>query len=86
MWQTAVSRYILTVTIFVPSMLLYLIERMKVMPKNFGIRTTLEMSLFFLELYMAVPLAIATASSRPLGRGASIGLPRGGGAISGQAV
>lgn len=57
--QTAVSRYILTVTIFIPSMLLFAIERAKIMPRNFALKTTLELSLFFCELYLAVPLAIA---------------------------
>jgi hypothetical protein len=29
------------------------------MPRNFTVRTTLELSMFFLELYLAVPIAIA---------------------------
>jgi hypothetical protein len=57
--QTAISRYLLTVTIFLPSMLLWGLEKGRMIPKNHIGKTTLECSLFFIELYLAVPIAIA---------------------------
>jgi len=57
--QTAISRYILCVPLFLPALALLGIEKLRLMPKNFVLRTTLELSLFFCELYLAVPLAVA---------------------------
>jgi len=57
--QTAISRYILCVPLFLPSFLIYSFERFKIMPRNRYLRTCVEMSFFFTELYCAVPLAIA---------------------------
>jgi hypothetical protein len=34
-------------------------EKLRIMPKNRALRTCVEMSFFFTELYCAVPLAIA---------------------------
>ena len=57
--ETAISRYVLCVTLFLPALALYGIERAHLMPRNRLLCTTLELSLFFGELYLAVPLAIA---------------------------
>jgi len=57
--QTAISRIFLNVTIFVPPFFLLAIERMRLMPKNFYLKTLVEGLLISLELYFAVPLGIA---------------------------
>ena len=57
--QTAISRYVLCVPLFLPSFLIYWFERLRIMPKNRVLRMCTEMTFFFTELYCAVPLAIA---------------------------
>ena len=57
--QTAISRYVLAVPIFIPPTFLYMVERARLMPKNTYMRTALELSIIAVELYFAVPLAIA---------------------------
>lgn len=56
--QTANSRFFLAIPIFIPPMILYSIERARMMPKNFYMRTTLEILAICFELYCAVPFAI----------------------------
>jgi hypothetical protein len=56
--QTANSRFFLAIPIFIPPVILYSIERMRMMPKNFYVRTTLEILAICFELYFAVPFAI----------------------------
>ena len=56
--QTANSRFFLAVPIFVPSLMLYSIERARLMPRNYVARTLLEGLLISFELYCAVPFAI----------------------------
>ena len=56
--QTANSRFFLAVPIFIPPTILYFIEKKGLMPKNFYIRTALELSLISFELFCAVPFAI----------------------------
>ena len=57
--QTAISRYILTIPIFIPPLMLIATERMGMMPRNFYLKTLVEVSYISLELYVAVPLGIA---------------------------
>ena len=57
--QTAISRYILAVPIFIPSICLFSIEKMGFLPRNFYMRTFLELFFIASELYLAVPLGIA---------------------------
>ena len=57
--ETAISRYILCIPLFLPSMGLYGLERAKLMPRNAGLQLGIQMTFFFLELYVAVPLAIS---------------------------
>jgi hypothetical protein len=57
--ETAISRYILCFPLFLPSAALYTVEKMRMMPRNFALKTCLELSFFVGELYFAVPLAIA---------------------------
>lgn len=56
--QTANSRFFLAVPIFLPALILLFIEKRRLMPKNFYVKTCLEFSLFTFELYCAVPFAI----------------------------
>lgn len=56
--QTANSRFFLAVPIFIPPFILYAIERKNMMPRNFYLRTLLEISAISFELYCAVPFAI----------------------------
>jgi hypothetical protein len=56
--QTANSRFFLAIPIFIPPAILYLIERKHLMPRNFYLRTALELSCISFELYWAVPFAI----------------------------
>lgn len=57
--NTAISRIFLNVTIFLPPIALVIIEKMKCMPKNFYLKTFLELVLISGELYLAVPTGIA---------------------------
>jgi hypothetical protein len=56
--QTANSRFFLAIPIFIPPVILYSIERMNMMPRNFYARTTIEILAICFELYFAVPFAI----------------------------
>jgi hypothetical protein len=56
--QTANSRFFLAVPIFIPPFILYAIERKNMMPRNFYIRTLVEILAICFELYCAVPFAI----------------------------
>lgn len=56
--QTANSRFFLAIPIFIPPFILFGIERARMMPKNFYLRTTLEILCICFELYFAVPFAI----------------------------
>lgn len=56
--QTANSRFFLAVPIFIPAVILLMIEKRRLMPKNFYAKTFLEFLLFTFELYCAVPFAI----------------------------
>ena len=57
--ETAISRYALCIPLFLPSFFLYAFERMRIMPKHIVPATAVQMSLFFMELYFAVPIGIA---------------------------
>lgn len=57
--ETSISRFILAIPILLPATGLYLIERARLMPSSFALLTLLQMSLFFGEMYVAVPLGIA---------------------------
>ena len=57
--QTAFSRTLFAVPIMFPAFILYGMERMRLMPKAFGPLTTLQLSLFFMKLSIAVPLGTA---------------------------
>ena len=53
------SRYILALPMIVPAFALYGIERMGLMPASFIGSTMIQMILFTIELYFALPLGIA---------------------------
>ena len=57
--QTCISRYVLCIPLFMPAACLLAVDKMKMMPRSFGMRTALELFFIFAELYFAVPLAIA---------------------------
>ena len=57
--QTATSRFILALPMIVPALALYGIERMGLMPASFIGSTLIQMILFTIELYFALPLGIA---------------------------
>lgn len=57
--QTAFSRCLFAVPIMFPAFVLYGLERAKMMPNGRGLRTLLQMSLFYLKLSIAVPLGTA---------------------------
>lgn len=57
--QTAISRYALCLPLFLPSLLIYSCERLRIMPTKNPMLTAVQMTFFFGELYFAVPLAIA---------------------------
>mmetsp|Transcript_82623 Transcript_82623/g.114219 ORF Transcript_82623/g.114219 Transcript_82623/m.114219 type:complete len:136 (+) Transcript_82623:542-949(+) len=41
--QTATSRFVLAFALFIPSLMLLSIEKMRLMPKNFAMRSSIEM-------------------------------------------
>jgi len=57
--NTAISRIFLNVTIFLPPICLVLIEKARLMPKNWYLKTLVEGVLIAGELYLAVPTGIA---------------------------
>jgi hypothetical protein len=57
--QTAISRYVLAIPIFLPSICLLGVDRIGMLPRNYYMRTALEIFFIAMELYLAVPLAIA---------------------------
>ena len=57
--QTAVSRIFLVVPIFIPPILLAGIEKAKLTPTNKPVKLALELSLLFVQLYFAIPIALA---------------------------
>jgi hypothetical protein len=56
--QTANSRFFLAIPIFIPPFILYTIERKHLMPKNFYVKTLVELLAISFELSCAVPFAI----------------------------
>ena len=60
--QTAFSRSLLAVPIFIPSMVMIAMERARILPKSVVPLTTLQMTLFFAQLYIAVPFSVAIFS------------------------
>ena len=64
--QTATSRFILALPMLVPAFALYGIERMGWMPASFIGSTLVQMILFTIELYVALPLGISAYP--PIGR------------------
>jgi len=62
--QTALSRIFLNVTIFLPPLALVAIERARMMPKNFYLKSLLEGTMIVGELYLAVPTGIAMFPQR----------------------
>ena len=59
MLQTAISRVFLNVTIFLPPLALIALERAHLMPKNFYLKTLVEVLMITGELYLAVPVGIS---------------------------
>lgn len=57
--QTAISRYVLSVPLFLPPLALMGIEKIGMLPKGPSALLALQMTLFGFELYLAAPLAVA---------------------------
>ena len=57
--QTAITRVLFNVTIFLPPMAMIALERTRLMPKNWYFRNLIEASLFAAELYICIPLGVA---------------------------
>ena len=57
--QTAITRILFNVTIFLPPIAIMGMERMRLMPKNWYARNLVEAVFFASELYICVPLGIA---------------------------
>ena len=57
--QTAFTRYLLCIPLFLPSVALFTIEKMRMLPKSFAGRTSLELVIIAFELYFAAAFAIA---------------------------
>ena len=57
--QTAFSRCLFAVPIMFPAFVLYGLERVSMMPQGRGLKTMLQMSLFYMKLSIAVPLGTA---------------------------
>jgi hypothetical protein len=58
-FKTASSRFLMAAPLFIPAILFWGIERMGMVPKNPALRFTLDMSLVFVNCYLAVPLSVA---------------------------
>ena len=58
--QTAASRFILALPLMGPALILFLLEKLRLMPSNFWLVTLIQMSLFFCQLYVGMPLGIST--------------------------
>lgn len=57
--QTAISRYVLSVPLFVPPAIMFGMEKVGVMPKGKNAILATQLLLFGIELYFAAPLAVA---------------------------
>jgi hypothetical protein len=58
-FSTANSRGILCLPLIFPPAVFYGLERMGMYPKRFGLSVAVQLSAIFVELYLAVPFAIA---------------------------
>jgi hypothetical protein len=58
-FQTAISRSFLSVPLMLPSLLFMTLEKCKLMPRSFALKTVVEGATFFAMLYFSVPFAIA---------------------------
>ena len=57
--QTAISRYILNVPIILPSLVFLSLEKMRLMPKAKSAQSLVQAFVFYLELYLAVPIGVS---------------------------
>jgi hypothetical protein len=58
-FKTATSRFLMAAPLFIPAILFFGIEKMNMVPANPVLRLTLDMSLVFVNCYLAVPLSVA---------------------------
>ena len=58
-FQTAVSRFVLCIPLLFPGAVFVGLDKLRLMPHKFWPKTLVEMLVFILELYIAVPFAIA---------------------------
>ena len=58
--ETAISRFVLPFPVlFVPATSCFLLEKLRMMPKNFVLSKALEISLIVMSLTFALPMSIA---------------------------
>ena len=58
-FQTAVSRFVMCIPLLFPGVVFLGLDKVRLMPHKFWPKTIVEMLVFILELYFAVPFAIA---------------------------
>jgi hypothetical protein len=58
-FNTASSRFLMAAPLFIPAIFMFGIEKINMVPTNKFVRLTLDMSLVFLNCYLAVPLSVA---------------------------
>ena len=58
-FNTASSRFLMAAPLFIPAIAMFGIEKLNMVPKNKYARLTLDMSLVFINCYLAVPLSVA---------------------------
>lgn len=64
--QTAVSRFILPAPMIIPALILFVVEKVGLMPPSFVGKTLLQMSLFATKLYYSMPISLSAYP--PIGR------------------
>ena len=62
--STGLSRVVLALPLLGPSIILIAIEKARLMPRHLFLRKGLEFSLLFIELIIALPLALAAFEQR----------------------
>ena len=57
--NTAISRFALAAPLFIPAILFFAADKMRMVPTGKHARTVFEMGLVFCNCYLAVPLSVA---------------------------
>ena len=57
--KTATSRLLLPATLFIPAGLMFLLEKARLMPRNYYAKLPVDVGLICINAYFAVPLSVA---------------------------